>query len=51
MENFVSTKIFHLISDPYNNARCAYQIWQRQGYRAWNCYARTQISSLEKEHF
>jgi hypothetical protein len=39
------------LSDPYNNARCAYQIWQRQGYRAWNCYARTQMSSLEKKHF
>jgi len=29
------------LSDPYNNARCAYQIWQRQGYGAWGCYVRT----------
>jgi hypothetical protein len=25
------------LSDPNNNARCAYQIWQRQGYNAWGC--------------
>ena len=29
------------LSDPYNNAKCAYQIWQRQGYGAWGCYVRT----------
>ena len=26
------------LSDPYNNARCAYQIWQHQGYNAWGCF-------------
>lgn len=26
------------LSDPYNNARCAYQIWQHQGYNAWSCF-------------
>jgi len=26
------------LADPLNNARCAYRIWQRQGYAAWrNC--------------
>jgi len=29
------------LSDPYNNAKCAYQIWQHQGYGAWGCYVRT----------
>ncbi|MCX5869283.1 MAG: transglycosylase SLT domain-containing protein [Deltaproteobacteria bacterium] len=29
------------LSDPYNNARCAYQIWQHQGYNAWSCYSHT----------
>jgi len=28
------------LSDPDNNARCAYQVWQRQGYDAWACYDR-----------
>lgn len=27
------------LSDPYNNARCAYQIWQHQGYNAWGCFS------------
>ncbi len=26
------------LSDPNNNARCAYQIWQHQGYNAWGCF-------------
>lgn len=26
------------LSDPYNNARCAYQIWRHQGYNAWGCF-------------
>ena len=27
------------LSDPNNNARCAYQIWQHQGYNAWGCFS------------
>jgi len=25
------------LSDPYNNTRCAQQVWQRQGFDAWGC--------------
>jgi hypothetical protein len=29
------------LSDPDHNARCAYQLWQRQGYGAWGCCSHT----------
>lgn len=28
------------LADPEGNARCAYQVWQQQGYGAWGCCER-----------